>query len=648
MPHLLNPNPARSVPISILDSFHYKYTNGLNLRPDSTLHQRLVALLIERANASRDVLSNKFEMWNKIDKKLTVFIPLDQKELDLQEADVRKPVSTVVPISFATLEVLLTYMVEALAVDPIFRYEGVGPEDVIGAALLQQIVNVQMARSGGALAIYTMLRDELTYGFGAMVPTWTKRLGFRRVAKQRSFLSTLRGKILSLPGLAEAREEYVQFEGNELTPIDPYMYLPDPSVPINDVQKGEYVGWIVRDNLMRMLAEERTDDSMFNVQYLKSFDGKSVLFLDQSARDKDSVRSVGEGFGNTRAVDNIYMCVNLIPAEWGIGNRVYPEKWSFRLSGDAIITHMAPLNLDHNMFPVVVCAPNFDGHGNTPVSMLEYVQGMHEFIDFLYNAMVANQRKSIHDMFVVDPERVNLLDVMNPGPGKLIRLRKKAWGHGIKDAIEQLKVSDVTAGNIDESVKLMALIDQMTGAEDTVRGNLRSSSADISATEFQGSQGAALSRLEKHAKIAGMQALTPLAHMVASQTQQFMEMDTYVKIIGDYEQVLAGEYGDVSRVPVSPFDLLINYDVTPSDGSHPRAGDARGWLSMMQMVLSQPELWTKFNVVGMFSRWARMNGENDIQQFILNPNGVQQKVLPDEELEREVQKGNLIPAEGAA
>ena len=64
----------------------------------------------------------------------------------------------------------------------------------------------------------------------------------------------------TISDLGRSTEEYVEFvddllfEGNDLSNIDPYLWLPDPSVASDKIQDGEYQGWIDRDNYMNLLA----------------------------------------------------------------------------------------------------------------------------------------------------------------------------------------------------------------------------------------------------------------------------------------------------------------------------------------------------------------------------------------------------------
>jgi hypothetical protein len=41
------------------------------------------------------------------------------------------------------METILTYLVAAFLQDPIFRYEGAGPEDITGALLMELAVGLQ-------------------------------------------------------------------------------------------------------------------------------------------------------------------------------------------------------------------------------------------------------------------------------------------------------------------------------------------------------------------------------------------------------------------------------------------------------------------------------------------------------------------------
>jgi len=126
-------------------------------------------------------MRRRFSSWREIDEKMTAFIRLDDAEEKIKAKDDRKPLSMVVPISFATYETLMTYDVATFLRDPIFRYTPNGPEDTQAAIMLEMLVNRNATNplSKVNLSLHTMLGDSKKYGFGAAAATWKVKKGFK-------------------------------------------------------------------------------------------------------------------------------------------------------------------------------------------------------------------------------------------------------------------------------------------------------------------------------------------------------------------------------------------------------------------------------------------------------------------------------------
>lgn len=646
MPYILT-NPASRSDAASLDTvrYKYKYPMGLDLRPTSDLHKRLVTEIMTRSQTSRDVMSTRYDNWGNIDHVLTGYIEVSEKDKRIKEMDPNKPIPIVFPLSYAAMETVLTYLVSAFLDYPIFRYEGFGGEDVLGAVLLERVVELQTRRTYAGLALHTMFRDSLAYGFGCAAPAWIVKMGRKRTPKKTP-LQNLLGIFVSDVEV----EDEVKFEGNEIYNIDPYNYLPDPNTPVHDVQKSGYVGWVLPTNRMNLLRQERIDSAIFNCKYLKHIDGRSVLGSDKSKRDVHRTAPLDDvSDTSAQRVDVIWQYIDIIPSDsnWRVGRKDYPEKWLFGLAGDSLIISAHPCGLDHDMYPVVICAPEYDGYSMTPLSKVESVFGLQTLIDFLFNSHVTNVRKALNDMFVVDPQRINILDVLNPAAGRVIRTRQKAWGTGVKDAIEQLKVTDVTASHIGDAGVVTDILDRVMGSESSIRGEARSSGERVSATEYQGYKGAALSRIGRTARIAAMQSIDPLGYMMASHTQQFMSTETYVSIAGEMEEELRKEFGDEKRHLVGPLDILVRYNILTHDGALPTSGDAQSWLAAMQVIGTNPDLLATFDIVRIFKYWAKLSGAKNIGQFVGKSPNISAKVVQDEELLKEKEKGNVVSVEEA-
>jgi hypothetical protein len=496
-----------------------------------------------------------------------------------------------------------------------------------------------------------MFRDSLSYGMGIVTPGWEKKWGWRTVAQPDGYMSQIFGKFLGSGRMKKVQEETVLYEGNNLKNIDPYKFLPDPNVSIHEIQKGEYVGWIESTNYMKLLEMEQNDSTIFNVQYLKSVGASGQSIFNTSKADSGRSTKFGTtlnpGSSTTTMIDVIWIYVNLIPKDHGLSQKDYPEKWLFGLGSDKIIICARPMNLNHNMYPIAISAPDFDGYSTTPVSRLELLGGLQTTLDWMFNSHVSNVRKAINDMLIVDPSLINMKDLEDPRPGKLIRMRRSAWGRGVEHAVTQLMVTDITKNHIGDSSYIMDIIQRTSGAVDSLSGMIRQGGERVSATESQGTRSSALSRLTKAAKITSIQAMFDIAYMFAVHTQQLMEQDLYVKITGESQQLLQEEYGaDAKRMKVTPYDLLINMDVIIKDGSVNSGEYSQSWVQLFQIMSQQPMLFQSFDMVRVFKHVARLMGAKDVNNFVIKHGAVPAvdvKTATQGAIDQGVQAGNLLP-----
>lgn len=628
----------------------YKYPYGLNLKPDSPLHKKLRSRIWERANASRNELSKRFASWREIDRTLTTYVDLSNtdkgtKEDNIKLKDPTKPLTIVFPYSYSMLEALLTYLSMAFFQDPMFQYEGVEDDDTVGAMLMELVIRLHCIKNKVPLAVHTVLRDSLCYGVGIGIPEWRRQYGKKIIKASVTTESDLGSETQNMNQFVDS----LLFEGSGLGNIDPYMWLPDPSVSSDNIQRGEFIGWIDRDNYMNLLSKENEADSgLFNVKYLKSKNNKrSSLALDESDRQakhggsSDVHRSLSS---TVSPVDRIHMYITLIPKEWKLGKSEIPEKWYFELAGDDIIIACEKADHNHGQYPMAVASPEYDGYSITPTGRMEVLYGLQHTLDFLFNSHVANVRKAINDMFIVDPYLVNINDLKDPQPGKLIRMRRPAWGRGVDNAIKQLQVTDITRLNISDSAYITQWMDRISGADQSMQGSLRQSGPErLTGAEFSGTRNSAMSRLQRLAMILGMQFMQDIGTQFAVHTQQYMTQDMYVQIVGRYAEQLTKNFGGKSRGRVSPSSLAINYDLIVRDGSIPGGNFSQNWIDLFKIIGTSPELVQQFDVTRIFTYIAQQLGAKNVEDFRRNVNNIQMSSMPDEQVARAAQAGNLMP-----
>jgi len=655
MPNIIHGNlegkKSLELNISNIDAdYSDRYPNELDLRPDSTLHRSIKDKILERTRESNNVISARYSSWNEIDKVLTAYIRTSDKEKELKSKDERRPVSILFPYSYAMMETMLSYLVGAFFQEPIFMYEGFSPEDTIGAALLELVIKLHCVRNKVYIPLHVMFRDALSYGIGIVSPDWIVKTGYKRVESGSNIIYNVDGEVYEGRSTTKRIESTI-FEGNLLNNIDPYMFLPDPNVG-TDIQSGEYVGWIVRDNYINLLREEQSDEDMFNVKFLKATNNTTSVFAtDQSERERKTNKGSRSGnwYGGTNRVDIISMYVDLIPKEWKLSERDTPERWYFELAGDVVLIKAKPANFDHNMFNIALCAPEFDGYTPTPISRLELMNGMQGILDFLFNSHIENVKKAINDMLVVDPYLVNINDVKDPKPGKVIRLRRPAWGRGVNNVVQQLQVNDITRANLSDSVYISQWMERVAALDQSVMGGLRQAGPErLTKAEFQGTRGGNISRLERVARIIGLQAMQDIGYMFASNTQQLMEQEVYVKAVGRYQEELEKSLRPMGgRIKVTPYELLVDYDVVVRDGSVPGlGGNAEALMRLFNSIVGVPELYQELDVPRIFLYIAKEMGAKNIEDFKRNVGRIQTETVSDEGIERELERGNIVPVGG--
>jgi hypothetical protein len=348
------------------------------------------------------------------------------------------------------------------------------------------------------------------------------------------------------------------------------------------------------------------------------------------------------------------MYINLIPKEWDLGQGTYPEKWLFEVAGDALVIRAEPLGLFYDEYPLTLCAPLFDSYSMTPISLLERVQGMQTFGDWLINSLIWKTRKAMGINIVYDPEAVNEWDLTAEGPVKLIRLNPTHWGRGeVSKYVHQLDINEDSGTHLQNFTFLMDIYPRVTGANDGMQGIMKSTGERRSATEARDSFQSAVSRVQKSAKIISLQTHQDIARMFAYNVQQLMSSEQRLRITGDWEERLQQEYGkDITEgkgaLTASPDDFLdFDYDIISHDAALPGEEDRESWTQMLQPMLSNPTGFQQLGLDGrrIFLHVARQLGARDAADFILRP--PKTRTMDNEQVLREEERGNIVPIEPA-
>ena len=210
------------------------------LVPKSTLHQNVLAYLNERIRASERKMSQFYHRWAAQEQRFQAYIDLEKFEENLKEMNDlgKKPavVSITVPYAFSTIMTIVTYLVHTFTGrKPIFQVGANKGEFIGGSQMMEIVLQYNADHTRLIRALFQFLNDAQIYGVGILQTAW----------KDDYKLRTSRGrKEINGQTFNKFRERKLVYSGNEVTSIDPYMFFPDPSVPIEKVNReGEYVFW---------------------------------------------------------------------------------------------------------------------------------------------------------------------------------------------------------------------------------------------------------------------------------------------------------------------------------------------------------------------------------------------------------------------
>ena len=653
----------------------YKYP-GPPLVPGTEKHDRLVDAIKRRARRGGALVQANEARWRELDHTLTAFVPADEKE-DLFNMKGKKgaPVHIVVPMSLAAQNVWVTYQagVRFNNVNGMYQFQGKGGKTgIIRAALCERFLNTQAQWFDHELKHIMNWKCMNTYGIGCMAPIWAKHRRRETVVKDVSdvLVEMMRGTGVNAGDIIRYMEERIIHEGSEMQNVDPYTLIIDPHATVNDYQKAEYLGWMRRSNVMDMLTRERDpEERMFNVKYLYELvrrgDGKSQFWPSNIGRDDRYGGAVdgsalGEGGldNDLNPCDELHLMWKLIPEEWGLGDSDIPAIYEFTLAGDEVIVQANQLEYDHGQYPLLFAAPTTSGFDFLPASGLAATYGMQRYIDFQFRSQIQNQAATLNNMFLYDPFAIEEEDMLNPGPGKLIRTKRAMYGvGGVDQFVKQFQVQDVTGKNIPNATAMIQLMNDILGTPDIMKGDMSGLPDRPTSAGLSMAKNTALSRLQTDTSIISSQMWTKCVHMLISNTRQFMSKDAMLSIIGSrFEQDLRRDLGlpeGQSEVMLTPWDLDFDYDVVPVSKLQSDA-ELSAMDTFLERALSVPEvamaIFAEYNPSALFRERMRRAGFSNLGEYRAAggtmPN-MQGQTMPDDQLMQQVQAGNMVPV-GAA
>ncbi len=641
-------------------------------------HSKTLGRLKQRLKLSQEYISDRYDEWNRVDEHVRLYIDLSRRARLADKSESSRTAETpfqraiVVPLSYAILTTRLAqYMAMFTSRGSLLEIEGRSPDDVRPAKKMEALLSYDLAQNNGILSWYQLVQDAEKYGVGVMYDSWEEDYGW---VTERTPPSGVPWQDAVMKVLMPPKRVWKKVrEFNSWSAVDPYCYWPDPRVCKNDLQNSEYMGHrIFRGKMYLVERSEKHGGPYFNIDSVDSFIGRASIDMNRTRlagglaeyNVRDYADDKDRGFF---ALDP--MQVKIIPKEWELGISEEPEIWWFTMLEEGLIVRCHRSAYDHNQFTYSVAESNYDAHCLFNPGTIENLDGIQRMMNWALNSTIENRMKALNDAIIYGPSFIEEDDLLFPGPMKHVRLTElgeklvRDGKREISQFWQQFTLMDVTQGNLSTFQVLFDMAQRMTAASDPIMGQQtkkRMTLGEMNQLAVQGSQ-----RMSLNAKIMDMMALQPLANRSIANRQQFTTIQQKVRILGDLAKTLGKE-----RDVIGPGDIQGNFDYVPHSGVVPPdpARMAQTWIQLLTIGSKMGEFLLKpgpdgkaIDIREIFNEAARNLGVKNVEQFyhslqqpgmpgIGQPGGipgVQAQVMPDDQVQKQVQAGNVIPMPGA-
>lgn len=606
----------------------------------SKQHKKLIDAFAERLRMGRSALSLRSQRWSENEDMLKSYVPASENDTlrkNARKAGQPNYTTLEIPYSYAMMLTIHTYLTSIfLSRTPVMQVTGRHGETQHGEMAIEALLDYQLNAGGNLPALYIWLLDPLRYGHGVLGHYWDEEIINSTVISERpkSFLG------MEIPGTLEKVRETIQtkgYVGNRLYNVRPQDFFFDPRLPLGRFQEGEFV---IRYNQIgwNKVVQGAANGQYFNIEAVKA---AAV----STARERDT------GSPRTELPDNAWLDTNfrtgdtstptrvtlhefyfeLIPSDFGLTSSTLPEKWVFTIVNEKVIMGAQPLGLFHNKWPFDVLEYEIGGYELFNRAMLEVTKSLNDTITWLFNTHFYNVRKTLNDMFVVDPSKLEMRDLTDPNPGRLIRLKPAAYGMPIDSFIKQLPTVDITRTHMSDSEAVSQLMQRVTGGTDNIMGQVNSSGRKT-ATEVRSSTSFGVNRLKTTGEWWSATGFAPLTQKLIQSTQQMYDLERKYKIVGDLSQ-----WGE-RFLMVTPEDIAGFYDFVPVDGTLPvdRFAQANLWQQILAGLSSMPQIMGAYDMPKMFAYVAQLAGLKNITQFRI-------QLTPDAMMQQNIAAGNSVP-----
>jgi hypothetical protein len=586
--------------------------------------QRIVDYVRSAMQMSYDRISRRHEHWTQADRAHDVYV--DPHATQFRE-------KAVIADTRAISDTVLTYLMSALTGrNPMFQLEGLNRKSRKSSAIIERLLHQQMRRTAGEARLAQHLLDSIRYGYAPTKVTWD--------ASSRT---------------------------NHITNFDPRRVFHDPRVQWGDWERMQYIifsDFSSFDSLLQtgMYPKLKKYPSLRNrlTPPAGGWDGHRWhkeagrgLSIDPAERNRRESGGTFFALGDSRVVDETWVRL----AGYEVGIPQIDQLWLCVTILDENVVIRCQLNPYGRQFPVVIGGLYHDAHKTYSQSLYDLLLPLHDVATWLLRSRVDNVQAALTNLMFVDPTQIAIGDLIDRNPHGIVRTLP-----GVKpgEGVFISQIPDVTRGHWQDIQAMGELKQRLSAASDAQQG-MPTSDGIRTATEIQRLTQLGSQRLGVLSRTISATSIRPMVRMMVANIQDFFAPQSSIRIA---DSDSASEVADMVQDGYLDFSLQdiqgeIEYLVV--DGTLPLepTRNAETWITMLR-TLNETGMAMEYNSGKIVEEAIRSMGVSDLDQFKISkeqqnegPTPSQQMMMmeklrganvqPQENIERQVERGNLVP-----
>lgn len=596
-----------------------------DLTPDQ--EQKLVSYIKACFEMSHRQISKRYPSWLEADQAHDVYVPPDATEFREK---------AVIADTRAIADTVLTYMMAALfGRNPMFQLEGLNRDSRTGSMILERVLHQHMRRTAGEARMAQLLLDSIRYGFAPTKLVWDSRGNQNRIVN-----------------------------------FDPRRCFPDPRVNWSDWDRMQFIGFsdhasfntLARSGLYPKLTKYPAlrhkialPNAGWECNRFRQHTGRGLSIDPLLNHEKGGPGAFK--IGDARAVNEIYFVL----AGYEINVPSIQHIYLVATVIDESVIIRLQLNPYGRQFPIVIGGLYNDAHKTYSQSLYDVLMPLHNIATWLLRSRVDNVQAAMSNLIFADPTQVSIPDLIDRNPWGVVRTLP---GSKPGDGVFIANVPDVTRGHINDIAFLADLKQRVSAASDAQQGiptpDVRTAT-EISRLTQLGSQ-----RLGVLSRVVSATTIRPLVNMMVSNIQDALYLKGTVRLDQDS---MPSELATLTQDGYIDYDASLfkgEIDYLIIDGTLPiePTRSPETWLNMLK-VMSETGLNMEFNMSRIAEEGIRSMGLTDLDRFRFTENERRQKgllpnqqlamlekmrgasVQPQEQVQREVERGNLVPMRAA-